>query len=100
MFDDLKEEILGLSDGFLLAEEESSETVDNDSANEVLDEVSKAGDEVVIKFDWNRDSWTMKNGVNCVVVESVQGVLQFNHPDLSQSIVEEEGPEADTELVP
>ncbi|GJY32885.1 hypothetical protein Tco_0417354 [Tanacetum coccineum] len=87
MFDDLKEEISVLSDGFLLVKwEESSETVYNDSVNEVLDEVSKADDKVVIEFDWNEDSWTMKNGVNYVVVESVQGVSQFNHPgDISIS---------------
>ncbi|GJS51300.1 hypothetical protein Tco_0624662 [Tanacetum coccineum] len=88
------------SEYFLAKWEESSETVDNDSANEVLDEVSKADDKVVIEFDWNEDSWTMKNGVNYVVVESVQGVSQFNHPDSSQSMVEEEGPEADNKLVP
>ncbi|PWA49774.1 hypothetical protein CTI12_AA480110 [Artemisia annua] len=42
---------------------------------------------VVIEADWNRDNWPMKNGVNCVVVQSVQGVSQFNHPNSSQSMV-------------
>ncbi|GKA66581.1 hypothetical protein Tco_0766389 [Tanacetum coccineum] len=54
---------------------------------------------VVIEFDWNGDSWPMKNGVNCVVVESVQGESQLNHSDSSLSMVEEEGPEADTKRV-
>ncbi|GJX89230.1 histidine acid phosphatase, eukaryotic [Tanacetum coccineum] len=44
--------------------------------------------------------WQMKNDVNCVVVESVQGVSQLNHLDSSQSMMEEEGTEAYTELVP
>ncbi|GKE23412.1 hypothetical protein Tco_1434924, partial [Tanacetum coccineum] len=54
---------------------------------------------VVIEFDWNGDSWPMKNGVNCVVVESIQGESQLNNSDSSLSMVEEEGPEADTKRV-
>ncbi|PWA80344.1 hypothetical protein CTI12_AA197690 [Artemisia annua] len=54
---------------------------------------------VVIEVVWNGDCWPMKDGANCIVVEGVQGVSQFNHhPDSTQSMVEEVGPEVDTEV--